>query len=134
MELVKMVLRFNDGRLIKGYSQDFFPNKPSFHLYPVQPEASKEATEISIKDLKGVFFVRDFEGDREYQEQKGFSADLKIVGRRVEVTFKDGEVMIGTTLGYDAQRPGFFFFPCDQNANNLRVFVVSQAVKKVRYI
>jgi hypothetical protein len=32
MDPVKMVVRFSDGRIKKGFSQDFFPNKPVFHL------------------------------------------------------------------------------------------------------
>ena len=31
-ELIKIVTRYGDYRVIKGYSRDFFPNKPSFHL------------------------------------------------------------------------------------------------------
>jgi hypothetical protein len=52
----------------------------------------------------------------------------------MEVTFKDGEVLVGTTLGYDPSRPGFFIFPADPKSNNIRVFAVATAVKKVRFL
>jgi hypothetical protein len=52
----------------------------------------------------------------------------------LEITFCDGEVMVGTTLGYDRNRPGFFIFPADPQSNNVRVFVISSAVKKVRQL
>ncbi|MCL4475041.1 MAG: hypothetical protein M1508_02270 [Nitrospirae bacterium] len=35
MEPVKIVIRYADGRLIKGYTNDFSPKKSSFHLCPV---------------------------------------------------------------------------------------------------
>ena len=134
MELAKMVVRYANGQIIKGYSQNFFPNRPPFHIFPAYPEAANETLEVSVKELKGLFFVRDFAGDPKYKEQKIFPDGVKIFGRKVEVTFKDGEVMIGSTLGYDPQRPGFFLFPSDSHCNNLRVFVVSQAVSKVQYL
>jgi hypothetical protein len=52
----------------------------------------------------------------------------------VEVTFKDGEVLVGATLGYDPKRQGFFIFPADPKGNNVRVYVVSSFVEKVRYL
>jgi hypothetical protein len=134
MELAKLVVRYANGQIIKGFSQNFFPNKPAFHIHPVYPETSNETMEVSIKELKGLFFVRDFAGDPKYIEQKTFPDGLKILGRKVEVTFRDSEVLTGATFGYDSHRPGFFFFPCDPKSNNLKVFVVSQAVNKVRYI
>ena len=47
------------------------------------------------------------------------------------MTFKDGEVIVGSSLRYDPERPGFFISPADPKGNNLGVFVVSQAVSKV---
>jgi hypothetical protein len=43
-------------------------------------------------------------------------------------------VMIGSTIGYDPKRTGFFLTPADLESNNLRVFVVSSAVKGVRFL
>jgi hypothetical protein len=34
MEKVKVVGRFSDGKLIKGFTQDFFPEYGAFHLIP----------------------------------------------------------------------------------------------------
>ena len=133
MEPIKVVARYIDGKRVKGFSQDFFPNKDRFHIYSaVKP--SSEAVEVLIKDLKAVFFVRDFAGNPIHEERKEYKEGEKPSGRKIEVTFRDGEVLIGTTLGYDPSRPGFFLFPADPKSNNVRVFVVSTAVKKVRYL
>ena len=62
-------------------------------------------------------------------------AGKALSGKKIEVTFKDGEVLVGTTMGYDAQRPGFFLFPADDTTNNTRTFVVAAAaVKNVRFL
>ena len=133
MEALKVVARYIDGRIIKGFSQDFFPNKDRFHVTPAD-NPSGETVEILLKQLKAVFFVRDFVGNNEYNERKGYIQGDKPSGRKIEVTFKDGEVLVGTTLGYDPNRPGFFLFPADPKSNNVRVFAVTPALKKVRYL
>jgi hypothetical protein len=134
MEPTKIIVRFADGQIIKGYTQNFSPNKPTFHLRPAEPKVSDEIIEVLVQELKAVFFVRDFSGDPNYKEQKKFDEGVKPSGRVVEVTFKDGEQIIGSTLSYDPRRPGFFIFPGDLSWNNLKIFVVSQATKRVRYI
>jgi hypothetical protein len=134
MESIKIVVRYADGRTVKGYTQDFFPNKSLFHLHLFNSGANAESTEILLQDLKAVFFVRDFRGNPEYKERKYFSEEIRPSGRMVEVTFTDGEVLVGTTLGYDPKRLGFFLFPADPESNNVRVFAVSKAVSKVRFI
>ena len=133
MEKVKVVVRYSDGKLIKGAAQDFFPNKERFHLIPAD-NPSGGAIEVSMKDLKAIFTVRDLTGDSLYKERKKYIEGEQPSGKKVEVTFIDGEVLVGTTLGYNPKRQGFFIFPADPKSNNIRVYVVSSAVEKVRYL
>ena len=132
MEKVKIVARYLDGKMIKGFTQDFSPNKPGFHIFSL--DAPNESVEILLKELKAVFFVRDFAGRPEYDERKHFTPEERPSGRIVEVTFVDGEVMVGSTVAYDPKRPGFFIFPADPQGNNARVFALSKAVRTVRYL
>lgn len=135
MEPIKVVVHYASGKIIKGMTQDFLPNKDRFHLHAAgKSSAEAPPLEILIKDLKAIFFVRDFAGNRDYVERKKYLEGEHPQGRRVEVTFSDGEVIVGSTLGYDANRPGFFIFPADPKSNNIRVFAVSAAVKKVRFL
>jgi hypothetical protein len=135
VELIKIIARFVDGRVMKGFVHDFLPNKPSFHMYPPPDSpASQQAVEVAVDDLKAVYFVRDFVGDPKYQERKEFfDGEKPPQGRKVEVTFKDGEVLVGSTLSYDRHRSGFFIFPVDPQVNNIRVFAVLKSVAKVRF-
>ena len=133
MEKVKVVVRYSGGRLIKGSTRDFFPTKKLFHLTPVD-NPSAGTIEVSIADLKAIFMVGDFNGDTLYKERKKYIEGEKPSGQKVEVTFIDGEVLVGSTLGYDPKRQGFFIFPVDPKSNNIRVYVVSSFVEKVRYL
>ena len=133
VERVKVVARYSDGRLIKGFTQDFFPTKERFHLTAAD-NPSGGPIEVSINDLKAIFMVRDFIGDPLYKERKKYPEEEKPSGRKVEVTFKDGEVLVGSTLGYDPKGQGFFIFSADPKSNSIRVYVVISAVEKVRYL
>ena len=129
----RVVARFQDGRVLKGLTNDFLPGKASLHVSTggaVGPAAKPE--EVRVAELKALFFVKTLEGDskhvRSNQPAPGPSG-----GRRLRIVFKDGEVMVGTTQGYDASRPGFFVIPVDVG-NNERCFVVAAATKEVRYL
>ncbi len=134
MEPVKVIMRFINGRLIKGYTSDFYPNKPFFRVRPADAAPTDAGTEVFVKELKAVFFVKDFAGNPEYNERKDFDGNRQSVGRRMEVTFSDGEVLVGSTMGHDPKRPGFFLYPADPESNALRVFIISAAVSGFRYL
>jgi hypothetical protein len=134
MEPSKIVARFQDGRIVKGHTQNFFPNKPVFHLTPQEGQTSGSTVEITVAELKAVFFVRDFAGDRAVQERTTLAPGEKATGRLLEVTFRDGEKLVGTTSGYDPKRPGFFLFPIDTEANNIKAYVVAAAVQSASFL
>ena len=126
----KVVVRYKNGNVEKGTTSDFAPNRTTFTLNHEPPAADGPST-ISFEELKAVFFVHSFEGNREYREQK-----LRIpegtIGRRYLLTFTDGETMRGTALGVNLSRYGFLLFPSDPGSNNKRIFVMHSAVKELR--
>lgn len=125
----RVVARFLDGRILKGYTRNFDPRRRTFELF--DPEAGKEGEVINVRisDLKTLFFVRDFKGDPSYKERHEFEGPF--TGRRMSLQFSDGEVMVGTTFGFDGERDGFFFFPADPRSNNEKAYVNGGAVKKI---
>ena len=135
-ERTKIVVHYRNDRIIKGYSYDFYPNKSHFHLLPPVAGFSftDEAIEVTVEDLKAVFFVKDFAGDPTYNERKHFAPGERPPGRKVAVKFRDGEMLVGSTVGYEPHRPGFFLIPADPKSNNLRVFVVAKAVSGIRFL
>jgi hypothetical protein len=128
----KIVVRYADGKILKGYAQDFHPTRPQFSLWPSVNATPKERMIVPISRLKAVFFVRDFEGNPDYRERKAFAGNSQ--GRRVEVTFSDGESVLGTTLNYRPDGQGFFVNPADPGGNNTRIFVVAKTVRRVRFL
>ncbi|HET7841618.1 MAG TPA: hypothetical protein VFM21_08430 [Terriglobia bacterium] len=48
--------------------------------------------------------------------------------------FIDGETLPAKTEGYNPQKIGFFAFPLDAKSNNLRIFVVTQDAKQIKFI
>ena len=134
MEPSKIVARYCDGRTLKGTTQNFFPNKPIFHVLRHGGKGPGDVIEVKVDDLKAIFFVRDFTGNAKHVERKKLGPGERAQGRLMEVTCKDGEVIVGTTTGYDPKRPGFFLFPIDPTANNSRIFLVSGSVGAARFV
>jgi hypothetical protein len=130
----KIVVRYANGKTLKGYSHDFSPLARQFYVRRDPLNAQEGGQLVATSELKAVFFVRDFYGDNSLEERKHFVPGKALPGRKVEVTFHDGEVLVGTTTGYEAGRPGFFVFPVDAKSNNVRVFVVMAAAKHVRFL
>jgi hypothetical protein len=128
----KVVVAFLDGRRLKGYVFNFSALREAFRLFPEQTSRQEEGTNVLIKDLKAVFFVKDFIGNPEYHESYDVSPSAH--GRKIEVQFTDGETIVGLTEGYNPQKLGFFVFPADPNSNNLRVFVINKNARKVRML
>lgn len=126
----RIVARFADGRLLKGTTQDFAPTKDAFHV--ILSEGGARPIKVLVEELKAVFFVKDLIGNPAYHESREFNGP--VAGRRLQVTFADGEVLVGATPAYQVNRPGFFVVPADPRSNNDRVFVVSRAVRDVRFL
>jgi len=127
----RVVARYRDGRLVKGVTSDFLPARDLFH---VAPEGGGAPVAVKHADLKAVFFVRDFAGNPEHQTRNDFAAGRPAIGKQIRVVFEDGEVMVGTTQGYQPGRPGFFVVPADPVANTQRCYVISAATKEVGFI
>jgi len=132
----KIVVKYNDGTIIKGYTTDFNPSKDIFHIYLVDEEletAKDEKVEIKLDAIKAVFFVKSFQGNKDYKKVRTFEGHSSgsLSQRKIIVIFKDGENFYGTTHSYSPERSGFFVFPIDEEDNNDRVFVPRSALEKV---
>lgn len=125
----RIVLHYRDGRIAKGRTGDFFPDKQWFHVIDKETE---KTTRVDITKLKGIFFVKDFDGDPEYQEQ--YSGARTGLGKKVKVAFKDGEAVTGYTPGFSPTKPGFFLFPSDPGCNTEKIFVINVATDEITFV
>ena len=122
----RVVARFRDGRTVKGTTTDFLPTRDTLHIH-----TDGRVDLVRLSELKALFFVRDLVGDPGHQVSNEFDLARTIVGRKIRVEFADGEVLVGTTQGYQPERAGFFVVPADHDANHELVFVVQAATKTV---
>ena len=69
-EHVKVVVHFIDDILAKGYVNDFDTNRPSFLLYEgITGSSLNQPTLLEMKEIKAVFFVKAFEGNKGYRSR-----------------------------------------------------------------
>jgi len=131
----KIVVHFLNGRILKGRSVDFFPNRKFFHLSPLSKLDRTPAVRIEISSLKAVFFVKDYKGNKYHKKVTSFEGqpEKTLALHRIIVHFKDGEILLGTTHSYGPRREGFFVYPIDPSDNNERIYVVQSAVKDVHF-
>ncbi|MFZ3065358.1 MAG: hypothetical protein WA277_08765 [Nitrospirota bacterium] len=130
----QIVIRYQNGQIMKGVTNDFLPAKDRFHITPFDSAPNSKPLEIVVADLKAIFFVKDFAGDAVHEEIKQFDPSKPAPGRKIRVVFKDGEVIVGITQGYQPERPGFFVLPADGQSNNERCFVVTSATREVTFL
>ncbi len=128
MPLNRIVARFQDGNTIKGRTRDFYPSRAQFHLTTDDGRIQR----IDARDLKAIFFVRDLTGDRGRKDC--YEEIVQGVGRKMRITFEDGEVIVGYTPGYSRDRQGFFFVPANTECNNERMFILNGFCKEARFI
>ncbi|HLY63608.1 MAG TPA: hypothetical protein VKV95_22950 [Terriglobia bacterium] len=123
----KVVIRKLDKELVKGYLD------PEAFLTPSGVELldlEGRLLNLPLDQIKGVYFVRDFEGHRERPERKVFLTRPRMNGLWVRMTFKDAEVMDGliseNLLSHESH--GFFVTMPDVYSNNLKIYIPRSAL------
>jgi len=129
----KVVVAYLDGRRLKGYTDDFSPVRDYFILFPEggDPKPDDRGTSVRTSELKALFFVKDFAGDPAHKDA---SRPFQFPGKPIEVTFSDGEKLIGASVAYNPRNLGFFMQPADPTGNNERIFVVNRNVKQAKVL
>ena len=127
----KIVVHMKDGKIHKGITQDFLPSGEVFHLLPA--EGGGVPMRVCLDDMKALFYVKDYVGNRDFVARRQFD-EARRAGRRAILTFSDGESLWGT-LGEESEgHDGFFFFPVDEDDNNIRIFVIRSSLKEMRLV
>ena len=127
----KVVVAYLDGRRLKGYTNDFSPARDQFFLFPdAGSGAADRGTPIRMAELKALFFVKEFAGDPSHVA----SFDAIQPGKKIEITFHDGETLTGFSVAYNPKALGFFIQPADSTGNNERIFIVNRNAKQVRIV
>jgi hypothetical protein len=129
MAASQVVVRYRDGRLLKGTTSNFAPAREGFH---VQTPAGENVA-VRQDELKALFFVRDLSGSAGRSDVLALvPGDDRARGAfPIELEFADGERFVGLTVRYPPIRPFFFVLPADSASNNVRILVNRAAVKRM---
>ncbi len=127
----KVIVRFCDRRIVMGGTSNFKSNREIFHV--TESDDEKKIMEISMSQLKAIFFVKTLEKGKDLLSPEDFSIESfnEVTGRKVKITFHDGEVMYGIVHGYTPHMKGFFIFPADKESNNERAFVIRESTAAI---
>ena len=126
----QVVVAFLDGRRPKGFMFDFLPTRDRCRLFPSQTAKAEEGEDVDLKKLKAIFFLRE----TSEVPSTNMTTTAGGHGRKLEVLFSDGEILVGTTEGYSRDRLGFFMVPNDPAGKILRAFIINANVKSVKWL
>lgn len=145
-QMRKVVARLRDGKLLRGYlttpaaeslEESLREDAPTFNRQiEIHSVASRESILVSLDSLKAVFFVKTFDGRKDYEEVKFFAKSPPIRGLWVRVQFFDHECIEGVvenSLRYLLE-PGFFMKPPDDQSNNEILYVIKSSLSEFRIL
>ena len=129
----KVVVRRLDHDLIKGFVDSTSYLRPN-GIEMLDREG--RALIVPLAEIKGVFFVREFDGNPQRSERKLFQSRPRMAGLWVQMTFKDNEILEGLLPSnlMELSPEGFLVTPADLYSNNLKIFVPRSALSKINVL
>lgn len=124
----KVVIRKMDRDSVNGYVKSVFIAEGKVELM----NTSGNVVTIDLRDIKGVYFVREF-GDSESLTRKTFPSRPRVEGLWVRLRFRDNEVIEGMMPNDLLQEgsDGFSVLPPDPGGNTQRIFVPRSALASI---
>lgn len=124
----KVVVTFSDRTTLQGYvNPTRLPDDPLDVL-----TTNGEHRDVPLKDIRAVYFVRDFTDDYE-PERKAFFSRPKLDGLWVRLKFRDNETLEGVVSNdlLALLDSGIQITPPDLNGAAVRIFVPRSALSEV---
>lgn len=127
----RVVVRFLDGRILKGYGDNFLPGEVELLVREVENDAIHR---VALGEVKMICFVRAFVTDSQSTHRPTAPLIYQAVpGRRVAVEFLDGEHLEGVATLQTMPTHGFFVTPLNPNSNNIQIYVNPNALRRFRF-
>ncbi len=127
----KIVVHMKNGTLLKGITHDFDPDREEFHLLPA--EGGGVPVRIRLEEMKALFYVKDYVGNRDFVSRRQFQ-EAHRAGKKAILTFRDGEKLWGLFGEQQQGEHGFFFYPVDEDDNNIRIFVIRSSLEETKIV
>jgi hypothetical protein len=124
----KVVVTFSDRTTLQGYlNPTRLPDDPLDVL-----TTNGEHRDLPLKEIRAVYFVRDFTDDYE-PERKAFFSRPKLDGLWVRLKFRDNETLEGVVSNdlLALLDSGIQITPPDLNGAAVRIFVPRSALSEV---
>lgn len=124
----KVIVTFSDGTSLQGYLNPLrLPDDPVDVL-----TINGEHRQVPLKEIRAVYFVRDFTEDYE-PERKAFFSRPKLDGLWVRLKFRDNETLEGVVSNdlLALLDSGIQITPPDLNGAAVRIFVPRSALSEV---
>ena len=124
----KVIITFSDGTSLQGYVNPLrLPDDPLDVL-----TTNGEHRQVPLKEIRAVYFVRDFTEDYE-PERKAFFSRPKLDGLWVRLKFRDNETLEGVVSNdlLALLDSGIQITPPDMNGAAVRIFVPRSALSEV---
>ena len=122
----RVVIRKLDKGLIKGFLDTKAPLSSEIEVL----DRDGHLNRVAMSEIKGVFFVRDFDGNPDRAERKVFRSRPRLAGLWVRMTFRDNEVLEALLPNnlLELDPLGYLVTPPDVYSNNLRAFIPRSAL------
>jgi hypothetical protein len=124
----KIVIKLPEGA-VKGYLVE--ESLQHLHTSLDEPQSvvvklagTGDEREISLKEAKGIFFVKDFDGNMDHADLRFHDSTAPFEYLWVRMTFLDGEVlegMIRNACNF-LMAPGIWVTPTDPTGNNVLIY------------
>lgn len=128
--LGKVVVHTREHKIHRGFSKKEFIGDD----VRVLDESGNEST-FPLKNLKAIFFVKEFNGDPAYDEVLFLRKEKPRPWLWVHIEFEDGEKIEGKIKNSEEiinGSKGFFIWISDEYANSESVFVVKGSIRKFK--
>jgi PilZ domain len=131
-EWKRIVARFDDGRLLRGFCRDFLPIGGAVNVWAL-PDAPQHARiSIPVHRLRAIDFLDESAINAGSQIRTDILEEGRSDAENLIVTFRDGQVLTGT-LEHHEPEVGFFL-TLDAPNQEGRTFVFSHAIDRVELL
>jgi hypothetical protein len=131
--MAKVRVKMKNGEEIKGDLLSLNTTRPTFYLVAEKDDGKILNVTVSMDSVKAIFFLKKEEKDAsivhtETIEQSVFAG---LHGFRLDVEFKDGEMIHGSAHKYNPNDKGFYMVPLNPAERYDRIYINALWVKKV---
>lgn len=121
----QVVACYGNGKTRSGFTAEFTPTNGCLEI-TAEPTPSSKPLTVPLTELRTIRFAKDRARDDDRA-----AAVVAAKGRKLRVTFADGQLLEGTTDSYRRSAPGFFVQPLDPQSDDERVFVIGSSTLQV---